>query len=188
MAGGLAPDRVRRQWEVIAALDDALEGITLLRCTEVDILADGRLDFDDALLEGFDFVTASLHSALRRPRAEVTARVLAAIEHPHVDAIGHPTARMFGRREGVDLDMERVVERAAATGTLLEVNGQPRRLDLETGHARMALAGGVRLLLSSDAHRPADLDMVANAVTVARRAGALPVDVANTREAGRWRA
>jgi DNA polymerase (family 10) len=187
MAGGLSPDRVRAQWEAIAEIDARLEGITVLRCTEVDILADGRLDFDDALLAGFDFVTASLHGGLRRPRAEVTARVLAAVEHPHVDAIGHPTARMFGRRDGVDLDLERVVERAAATGTLLEVNGQPRRLDLETDHARLALAAGVRLLLSSDAHYPRDLAMVENAVTVARRAGAGPGDVANTRPVGRWR-
>jgi DNA polymerase (family 10) len=188
MARGLTPDRVRRQWEAIDALNATLEGITVLKCTEVDVLADGRLDFEDDLLAGFDLVVASLHSGLRAPGAEGTARVLAAIDNPHVTAIGHPTGRMLGRRDGLALDIERIAERAAATGTLLEVNGQPRRLDLDSDMARVALAAGARLLLSSDAHHPDELGYLDLALRVARRAGAGPQDVANTLPPGAWRA
>ncbi|MFN8109049.1 MAG: helix-hairpin-helix domain-containing protein [Thermoleophilia bacterium] len=187
MARGLRPDRVRRQWEAIDELNARMDGITLLKCTEVDILADGRLDHDDELLAGSDFVVASLHSGLGASGRDGTARVLAAIDNPHVDAIGHPTGRRMGRREGVPLDIERIAERAAATGTLLEINGQPARLDLDSDMARVALAAGVRLLVSSDAHAPEELWFQELAVRVARRAGAEAGDVANTRAAGRWR-
>jgi DNA polymerase (family 10) len=184
MASGLSRDRVLRQWEEIDALDATLgDGFRVLRCTEMDILADGRLDWDDELLAGFDVVVASLHSGLGRPGPEVTARVMHALDSPHVDAIGHPTGRMMGRREGARLDLEAVVARAAETGTLLEVNSQPRRLDLEPDAARLALAAGVRLLVSSDAHDPAALGLVRYGVMLARRAGAGPADVANT---GPW--
>ncbi len=184
LTGGLDPDRVRRQWEEIDRLnEDPATGIRILRCTEMDILADGRLDFDDELLAGFDVVVASLHSALGRPAAEVTARLLAAVECPHVDAIGHPTGRMLGRRGHSAVDLERVVARAAETGTLLEINGQPRRLDLDSDMARLAREAGVRLLLSSDAHSPEALGYLRFAVMVARRAGATAADVANT---GPW--
>lgn len=188
MTRGLTPDRVRRQWEAIDELNARVDGITVLKCTEVDILADGRLDFDDDLLEGFDLVVASLHSGLRAPGPEGTARVLAAIENPHVDAIGHPRGRMMGRREGLSLDIAAIAERAAATGTYLEINGQPRRLDLDSDLARTALAAGARLLLSSDAHSPDELGYLDLALRVARRAGARPQDVANTRMPDGWRA
>jgi len=181
MTHGLTPDRVRRQWEAIDELNARTDGITVLKCTEVDILADGRLDFEDDLLEGFDLVVASLHSGLRASGDEGTARVLAAVENPHVDAIGHPRGRMMGRREGLALDIAAIAERAAATGTYLEINGQPRRLDLDSALARTALAAGARLLLSSDAHRPEELGYLDFALRVARRAGARPEDVANTR-------
>lgn len=181
MASGLTRDRVLRQWEAIDALNATFtDGFRVLKCTEMDILADGRLDFDDELLAGFDVVVASLHSGLGRPAAEVTARTLAAVDSPHVDAIGHPTGRMLGRRPGAALDLEAVVERAAATGTLLEINSQPRRLDLDSDAARLALAAGVRLLISSDAHSVEALDYLRFGVLVARRAGARPEDVANT--------
>jgi DNA polymerase (family 10) len=181
MARGLTPDRVRRQWEAIDELNARVDGISVLKCTEVDILADGRLDFDDDLLEGFDLVVASLHSGLRGTGDEGTARVLAAVEHPHVDAIGHPRGRMMGRRDGLALDIAAIAERAAATGTWLEVNGQPRRLDLDSDLARTALTAGARLLLSSDAHSPGELGYLDLALRVARRAGARPEDIANTR-------
>lgn len=184
MTRGLTPDRVRRQWEAVDELNARVDGITVLKCTEVDILADGRLDFDDDLLEGFDLVVASLHSGLRASGDEGTARVLAAIEHPHVDAIGHPRGRMMGRRDGLALDIAAIAERAAATGTWLEINGQPRRLDLDSDLARVALAAGARLLLSSDAHGPDELEYLDLALRVARRAGARPEDVANTRMPG----
>lgn len=181
MASGLTRERVLRQWEAVDALNATFDDdFRVLKCTEMDILADGRLDFDDDLLAGFDVVVASLHSGLARPAAEVTARLLAAIDSPHVDAIGHPTGRMLGRRPGAAVDLEAVVARAAATGTLLEINSQPRRLDLDSDAARLALEAGVRLLISSDAHSVEALDYLRFGVAVARRAGARPADVANT--------
>jgi DNA polymerase (family X) len=181
MAGGLDPDRVRRQWDEIAAEDARHDDITVLRATEVDILATGRLDFDDELLAGFDWVTASVHSALTQDAERMTARVLAAVESPFVDVIGHPTGRMLGRRGHSALDVGRLAEAAARTGTYLEVNGQPRRLDLDARMARRALAAGARLTIGSDAHSAEALDYLRLGVLVARRAGALPDDVGNTR-------
>jgi DNA polymerase (family 10) len=180
-ARGLGRDAVLRQWERIEALAARTDGIRILRATEVDILADGRLDFDDDLLAGFDFVTASVHSGFRQSAGRLTARLLGAIENPHVDAIGHPTGRMMGRRDSYAVDLERIVERAAATGTFLEVNAQPLRLDLDDRAAREALAGGARLVIGSDAHSVAGLGFVRYGVAVARRAGATAVDIANTR-------
>jgi DNA polymerase (family X) len=181
MAGGLDPERVRRQWEEIEAVNARHDDIRVLRATEVDILADGRLDFDDELLAAFDWVTASLHSGLGADAERVTARVLAAIESPLVDVIGHPTGRMLGRRGHAAVDIERVAAAAARTGTLLEVNAQPRRLDLDSSMARRALDAGARLTIGSDAHSSSSLDMVRFAVLVARRAGATADDVATTR-------
>jgi DNA polymerase (family 10) len=181
MAGGLEPDRVRRQWELIDQLNARDDGIRILKATEVDILTDGRIDFDDDLLAGFDWVTASLHSGFSQDARRLTERVLAAIESPHVDAIGHPTGRMLGRREAAPLDLDRVLEAAARTGTFLEINSQPRRLDLNEAMAREALRGGVRLVIGSDAHGAAGLDLVRLGVAVARRAGAGPADIGNAR-------
>ena len=180
MARGLDEDRVRAQWEEIDAVNGAVEDIEVLKACEVDVLADGTLDYDDDLLEGFDWVTASLHSGFSQSSKQLTKRVLAAIEHPLVDAIGHPTGRMFGRREGYELDLDAVVARAAATGTFLEVNSQPRRLDLRTEHARRALAGGARLVIGTDAHSTGELAYRRYGVMTARRAGATAAQVANT--------
>lgn len=180
MARGLDEDRVRAQWEAIDALNRSLDDIEVLKACEVDVLADGTLDYADQLLEGFDWVTASLHSGFTQSPAQLTRRVLAAIEHPLVDAIGHPTGRMFGRREGYQLDLDAVVARAAATGTFLEVNSQPRRLDLRAEHARRALAGGARLVICTDAHSAGELEYRRYGVMTARRAGATAAQVANT--------
>jgi DNA polymerase (family 10) len=181
MAGGLDEERVRRQWERIEELNAGGGGPRILRACEVDILADGALDFEDDFLAEFDWVTASLHSGLSQPSERITARLLAAIESPHVDVIGHPTGRMLGRRAGSRFDAERVFERAAATGTCLEINAQPRRLDLPDHLARQAIAAGVMLVIGSDAHSPAELGFRRFGVTVARRAGARAADIANTR-------
>jgi DNA polymerase (family 10) len=181
MAGGLDPERVRRQWEVIDRMNRDGAPLVLLKATEVDILADG-LDFEDDLLAGFDWVTASVHSGFQASGERYTERLLRAIESPHVDAIGHPTGRMLGRRTAAAIDVDRVVEAAARTGTALEVNGQPQRLDLDAATAARALAAGVRLQLSSDAHSAAELGMVAHAVKLARRAGARAEDVVNATE------
>lgn len=181
MAGGLDPDRVRRQWEEIAEVDARHGDITVLRATEVDILADGRLDFDDELLAGFDWVTASMHSALAQDAGRITARVLSAAESPFVDVIGHPTGRMLGRRGHAAVDIGRLADVAARTGTYLEVNAQPRRLDLDASMARRALRAGARITIGSDGHSGASLDLIRFGVLTARRAGARPADVGNTR-------
>jgi DNA polymerase (family 10) len=181
MAGGLDPERVRRQWEEIAEEDARRDDIAVLRGTEVDVLADGGLDFEDELLAGFDWVTASIHSAFSQDARQLTARALAAARSPFVDVIGHPTGRMLGRRGHAPIDIGRLSAEAAATGTLLEVNAQPRRLDLDADMARQALAAGARLTIGSDAHSGASLDLISFGVLTARRAGARAQDVANTR-------
>ena len=181
MARGLDEDRVRAQWAAIDEINRRLDDIAVLKACEVDVLADGRLDFDDDLLAGFDWVTASLHSGFAQSSKRLTQRVLGAIEHPLVDAIGHPTGRMLGRREGYDLDLDAVFARAAATGTFLEINAQPRRLDLRTDHARRALAAGVRLVIGTDAHSTAELGNRRFGVMTARRAGATADQIVNTR-------
>jgi DNA polymerase (family X) len=180
-AGGLDRDRVLRQWEEIDKVQQRLPDIRLLKGVEVDILADGSLDADEDILEGFDWVVASLHSGLRREARDITARILQAMEHPAVRAIGHPTGRMMGRRPGAAIDIEKVAEKAVETRTALEVNAQPLRLDLPDEMARTALTLGADLLLSSDAHSVAGLDMIRLAVTVARRAGAEAGRVVNCR-------
>ena len=182
MAGGLDRDRVHRQWEEIREVDARHDDIAVLRATEVDILADGRIDFDDELLAAFDWVTASLHSALSQPGDRITARVLAAVESPFVDTIGHPTGRMMGRRGHAAVNIARVADAAARTGTYLEVNGQPRRIDLDGAMARRALAAGAKLTIGADAHSDEALDYIRFGVLTARRAGARAADVANTRD------
>jgi len=179
MARGLDEDRVRAQWEAIDEINRRLDDIEVLKACEVDVLADGRLDFDDDLLIGFDWVTASLHSAFTQSSKRLTQRVLSAIEHPLVDAIGHPTGRMLGRREGYELDLGAVFARAAETGTFLEINAQPRRLDLRADHARRALAAGARLVIGTDAHSTAELGHRRLGVMTARRAGATAAQIAN---------
>ena len=181
MAGGLDSDRVRSQWEEIDAENARQDEIVVLKATEVDILADGRLDFEDELLAGFDWVTASVHSAFGQDGRRFTARVLAAAASPFVDVIGHPTGRMLGRRGHAPVDLAELVAAATESGTYLEVNAQPRRLDLDADMARQALAGGARLTIGSDAHSETAFDFIRFGLLVARRAGARPEDVGNTR-------
>jgi DNA polymerase (family 10) len=179
MARGLDADRVRKQWDDIDAINATNPGITVLKACEVDVLADGTLDHDDELLAGFDWVTASLHSGFRQSERQLTDRILAAIDNPLVNAIGHPTGRMFGRREGYPVDLEAIVERAAATGTALEINAQPKRMDLNADMARRALAGGVRLIIGTDAHSTSELAVRRYGIAMARRAGAASERIVN---------
>jgi DNA polymerase (family X) len=181
MARGLDEDRVRAQWEAIDQLNASGGPVRVLKACEMDVLADGRMDFDDALLEGFDWVTASLHSAFTQSKRRLTDRILAAIDHPLVRGIGHPTGRMLGRREGYDLDFDAIFARAAETGTCLEINAQPKRLDLSAELARRALAAGVTLSIGTDAHSVAELAVRRYGVMIARRAGATAQRIVNTR-------
>jgi DNA polymerase (family 10) len=180
MAGGFDEARVERSVAEIEAVRREVPGIEVLHGIEVDILGDGALDLDDSALDRLDWVVASLHSRLAQPPAEATARVLRALEHPAVCALGHPTGRMIGTRPASPFDMEQVVARAAELGVALEINSQPDRLDLSDAHARLAKAKGATLVVDSDAHSTATLDLVRYGVFVARRAGLERADVLNT--------
>lgn len=181
MGIGLEPDDLRRQLEAVQLIRQSLDGFELLAGCEVDVMGDGSLYLPDDLLDELDWVLASLHVAQRQDSDRITNRLLAATEHPSVDAIGHPSGRMIGKREGYDFDVEAVVAACAAHGTFMEINAQPHRLDLRPAHARLAVAAGVKLVISTDAHRMAALDYQELGVYMARRAGATRGDVANAR-------
>ena len=172
------PDELRRHIEAVRATE--VEGLTLLAGSEVNILPDGSLDYDDDLLAELDWVVASVHTSFRIGAAEMTKRIVAAMEHPLVDAIGHPTGRLIGRRDPYDVDVEALVEAAARTGTFLEINGNPNRRDLSEVYARLAAEAGARLVIDSDAHGTDTLANVRYGVATARRAWLTAADVANT--------
>ncbi len=180
IANGLSPKRLAQQIEQIRKLNGKLKGITILAGSEVDILADGTLDFDDKLLAELDFVIASVHSGMTSPREKVTTRTLKAMDNPYVSCIGHPTGRLIGQREAMDIDMAAVIEHAAQTHTALEVNAHPMRLDLKDVHCRMAVEAGVKLIIATDAHSPAGLGMMAFGVATAARGWATKADILNT--------
>jgi len=196
IARGLAPDRVEQQRAIIAELNTRFEqeerdgtappetppeGFRLLHGCELEVRADGVLDYDDDLLSRFDVVVASVHVSRRQPRAELTRRTLNAIHSPHVDIIAHPSGRMIQSRDDLDLDWDAVYAAAAATGTALEMNGSPHRLDLSVERARRAVEAGCVLTIDSDAHSTRELDFVRWGVTQARRAWVEPGSVLNTR-------
>jgi DNA polymerase (family X) len=174
-------DELRRQIERVAKLNEELDGIRLLAGSEVNVLPDGSLDYGDELLAELDWVVASLHTSFRMPEREMTDRMVAAIEHPLVDAIGHPTGRMLGRRESYSLDLGRVIEAAARTGTFLEINANPNRRDLPDVEARAAAEAGVKLVVDSDAHGVGTLRNLRFGIATARRAWLTRDQVANTR-------
>jgi DNA polymerase (family 10) len=177
----VSPAELRRQIERIAEVDADLQGIRLLAGSEVNILPDGSLDYEDELLEQLDWVVASVHTAFGMDEQRMTERMIAAIEHPLVDVIGHPTGRLIERREPYALDLEAVFAAAARTGTLLEVNANPDRRDLSEVHARAAVAAGVKIAIDSDAHRTDTLANMRWGVLTARRGWLTAMDVANTR-------
>ena len=180
MAFGFDTARVRQSVDEIAAVRTTVPGIRVLHGLEVDILGDGALDLDEEGLAMLDWVVVSLHSRLDQPRDEMTRRVLRAIAHPAVHVMGHPTARMIGQREPVEMDMEAVLDAAVRHGVAMEINAQPHRTDLSDLHARMAKQRGVKLVISTDAHNLGQLENIRYGVFAARRAGLEPGDVLNT--------
>src|SRR5918999_527776 len=175
------PDELRRQIERVRELDAAIDGVELLAGSEVNIHTDGSLDYDDDLLAELDWVIASLHTSFRMGEKEQTERMIAAMAHPLVDAIGHPTGRLIERRAPYPLDVERVAEAAARTGTFLEINANPNRRDLSDTNARIALEAGARIVVDSDAHGVETLANIRYGVATARRAWLSAEDVVNTR-------
>jgi DNA polymerase (family 10) len=179
---GLTPQRLREQRQEIDRVQQSLgDRLRLLQAAEVEVLADGRLDYDEEVLAGLDLVLASLHVSLRQPRQQVTERLLVAIANPHVDVIGHPTGRLIGSRGASDIDLEAVYQAAADHGVALEINAQPERLDLNDGQALRAWQVGCLLSINTDAHRPEDLGLRRYGVGVARRAWLPPEAIINTR-------
>ena len=180
IANGLAPKQLARQIEQIRKINDKAKGITILAGSEVDILADGSLDFDDELLAELDFVIASIHSAMGGARQKVTMRTLKAMDSPYVNCIAHPTGRLIAQREPMDLDIAAVIDHAAQTHTALEVNANPWRLDLKDTHCKMAVEKGVKLALGTDAHSAAALGLMAFGIATAARGWATKADILNT--------
>jgi DNA polymerase (family 10) len=180
----VSPDELRRQIELVQEANASIEGIELLAGSEVNILPDGSLDYDDELLGELDWVIASMHTSFRMSEQAMTERMITAIEQPLVNAIGHPTGRLIRRRDPYAIDLHAVFAAAARTGTMLEINGNPDRRDLDDVNARAAAMAGVPILIDSDAHRTATLENMRWGVATARRAWLTPEDVANTRP---WR-
>ncbi len=180
VANGLSPERVRQQQAEIDAVSKKLKGIHLFKGTEVDILADGSLDYDDELLATFDYVVASVHSHFNQTRQEMTDRIVRAVRHPLVTMLGHATGRLLLKREGYDVDLEAVLQAAAACGTMIEINAHPVRLDLDWIHCKRARVLGVKLVINPDAHSCAELALYRYGIDVARRGWLTKTDVFNT--------
>ncbi|MBK8901230.1 MAG: DNA polymerase/3'-5' exonuclease PolX [Anaerolineaceae bacterium] len=181
IVNGLTPERLWQQAEEIAAANEVMgPDFRILHGTEMEIRADGTLDFADEVLARLDFVIASLHVSLTQPREQVMKRIMSALENPHVDMIGHPTGRLLPDRPGADLDMEVVLQTAVTTGTILEINANPRRLDLRDSHVRRAMELGVTLAINCDAHHPDQFELLHYGVATAQRGWATPDRVVNT--------
>ncbi len=174
-------DQLRAQIERIRELDAALTGFTLLAGSEVNVLPDGSLDYPDALLAELDWVVASVHTSFRLPKPEMTARIVRAIEHPYVDCIGHLSGRKILKRQPYEFDFDSVLEAAGRTGTMLEINANPDRRDLNELHARDAAAAGIPIVINCDAHRTGGFEVVRYGIATARRAWLSPDQIANTR-------
>ena len=180
VAGGLSEDKLKRQIETIAKLNDSFSKFRILTGTEVDIKSDGSLDYPDSLLEQLDVVTASVHVGLTQSREQLTRRTIRAIENPHVDVIGHFTGRLIGRRDPYSLDLDAVFAAAAEHKTLMELNAHPMRLDIKDIHMRHARRYGVRFAINTDAHNVKDLANMRYGVLTARRGWTEAKEVINT--------
>ena len=180
IANGLSVERLKRQMEVVRRLECDIGGIRLLRGTEMDIRADGTLDYDDDVIEHLDWVIGSIHSGMGQDAATMTERIIKAMHNPHVDVIGHLSTRLVGERRPVEADYEAIFRAAAGTGTALEINASPERLDLKDSHAFRARELGVPLVISTDAHTTEGLNNTRFGVGVARRAWCEPHHILNT--------
>jgi DNA polymerase (family 10) len=187
MALGLDAKRLRAQWKAIDAWNAVTHGFTILKSVELDILENGKLDLPDDVLAEADYVVASIHYGMTQREPEITKRLLGAIRHPSVDAIGHPTGRLVGKRESYAVDFAAVARAAADEGCLLELDGHPERMDLPDTLAAAAKAAGVRFVLSTDSHHPGNLAFMRYAVDLARRAGLEAGDILNTRPLAEFR-
>ncbi len=180
IANGLSVERLERHMAAVRRLERDIGGIRLLRGTEMDIRADATLDYDDDVLDSLDWVIGSIHSGMGQDAATMTARIIKAMHNPHVDVIGHLSTRLLGERQPIEADYESIFRAAADTGTALEINASPERLDLKDSHAFRARELGVPLVISTDAHTTEGLNNTRFGVGVARRAWCEPHNVLNT--------
>ena len=179
MTGGLDEGGLEKQGKEIDKLNQRLKDITILKGAEVNIERDGSLDVKDDALKDLDVVGAAVHSLFSLPRAEQTKRIIKAIHNPHVDIIFHPTGRVLKKREPYDVDIEALIDAAKETGTVLEIDSLPHRLDLKDEHIRMAVKAGVKLCIDSDAHNKNHLRFSEFGIAQARRGWAEKKDVIN---------
>jgi DNA polymerase (family 10) len=179
VANGLTLDRLRQQRQIVDEINRRASGPRLLHGVELEIRADGTLDFPDEILAELDVVVASVHSGFAQTKEKMTARLLAAARNPHVDVIGHPSGRLIGRRESYEVDLEVLIRACAETGTALEINANPARLDLDDVHGRRAIELGCWLAIDTDAHAPDNFDLLQYGIATARRAWVTPDRVLN---------
>jgi DNA polymerase (family X) len=179
MTGGADEKKLRQQMKAIDKLNKQRPGITVLKGAEVNINKDGTLDIDDATLAQLDVVGVAVHAHFNLSRAEQTRRVIRAMENPHADILFHPTARVIQKREPLDLDIDAVIEAAKRTGTVLEIDAYPERLDLKDEHVRKAVDAGVKIVIDSDAHSIHHLEYLHFGIATARRGWATKADVLN---------
>ncbi|MDQ4080618.1 MAG: DNA polymerase/3'-5' exonuclease PolX [Gemmatimonadota bacterium] len=182
-AGGVSRDALIAQHEEIDRINETLEGIKVLKGIEADILADGRVDYNDEILESFDFVIGSVHSRFGMDRGAMTERVLRALDNPHLTILGHPTGRLLLTREPYALDFEAVLEKAAESGVVMELNADPHRLDINWEQCHAAKQRGVTVAIGPDAHSTRGLDYTELGVGIARKGWLEPSDVLNTWDA-----
>jgi DNA polymerase (family 10) len=185
-AGGLSIVEIERQWEEIDAVNASLPEIRVLKGIESDILVDGSLDYPDSVLAGFDFVIASIHSRFNLGREEMTDRVCRAMDSPYLTILGHPTGRLLLSREPYAIDLQRVLAKAAGTKVAVEINADPRRLDLDWRMLAGARDQGVVISIGADAHNLAGLANVDFGVGIARKGGLGPRDILNCRDVERF--
>ena len=180
VANGLGADRLARKAEEVRAVNSEINDLEILMGAEVDIKPDGSLDYPDDILSELDFVVASVHGSLSQTSSEMTKRVISALENPFVHALGHPTARIIGRRPPCEIDIAMVIDAALRNGKALEINASCHRLDLKDSHVRLAVEKGVKLIISTDAHNAGQLGEMAYGVAVGRRGWARAADILNT--------
>ncbi len=180
-AGGLKVDKLRRQWELIDLMNENDPAFRILKGIESDILSDGRLDYDEEVLKRFDFVIGSVHSQFNLPKEEQERRIITAMKNPYMTMLGHPTGRLLLSRNGYEVDMRTIIEAAAETHTIIELNASPYRFDIDWRYMKHAKEKGVMISINPDAHSAAELGQIAYGVDMARKGWQEPADILNTR-------
>jgi DNA polymerase (family 10) len=181
ITNGLSEKRLLQHVKAIDKLNGRLKGFRILKSAEVDILEDGPLDYSNAVLKQLDFTICSIHSRFGLNREQQTERILRAMDNPYFSILGHATGRLLLKREGYELDIERIIDHAKAAGCLFEINSSPDRLDLSDEHAKLAKEAGIMIAVNTDAHSTGELDFMSAGIRQARRAWLEASDVLNTR-------